>query len=136
MGAVSNHWHFSVRPVDLEPPGDLLFILNPESRHIQMEGPQSILMLSTAEAQATVIAPLLLKAFNGGMDVGSDSPKVAPWSWSTTSQELAKAVSARLQAMGVSKESTKVGVGKVEEERVANEEWERLMKGMQFMYMK
>lgn len=133
-GAVPNHWHFSVRHVQLEPPGDLVFLLNPAARYIHVEGPATISSLSSAPAQAEIIAPLLLKAFNNGLGV-PEMTKQAPWSWSTTTPELANAVGAKLRDLGVKKELVKVGAGKTEEEKIADEEWERFLGQLKFLHL-
>ena len=135
-GAVPNHWHFSVRHVPLEPPGDLLFILCPGARYIHVEGPAPILSLQSPSAQAEVITSLLLKAFNSGLGSDSSAPKLAPWTWSTTTIELARAVEARLRDLGVRKEVTKIGVSDAEEIKVATEEWERFMGQLKFLHLK
>ena len=134
-GAVANHWHFSVRHVPLEPPGDLLYILNPAARYVHVEGPAQILSLQTAAAQAEVVAPLLIKAFNGGLGDAS-APHLAPYTWSTTGAELARAVEARLRQAGVKEEASQIGTGSAEEERVASEEWDRFMGQLKSLYLK
>ena len=111
-GAVPNHWHFSIRHVQLEPPGDLVFLLNPAARYIHVEGPAPISSLSSVPAQAELIAPLLLKAFNNGLG-SPEVMKQAPWTWSTTSPELASAVSVRLKELGVKKELETLGDFKI-----------------------
>lgn len=133
-GVVSNHWHFSVRHVPLDPPGDLLFILNPGARYIHVEGPAPILSMPIS-AQARIIVPLLLKAFNDGLGNSSSATKLAPWTWSTTSSELARAVESRLLELGVMGEVAKVGSGDTEEEKVASEEWERFMNQLKSVHL-
>jgi hypothetical protein len=135
-GIVSNHWHFSIRHVPLEPPGDLVFVLNPEARYIHVEGPRTILALPTATAQAEVIAPLLLKAFNEGLGTPPATPKLAPWTWSTTTQELATAVGAKLKDMGVRQDLIQIGHGNAMEEQIAVEEWERFMGQLKFLHLR
>ena len=135
-GQMPNHWHFSIRHVALEPPGDLLFILNPGARYIHVEGPAPMLSLSTPAAQAEVIVPLLLKAFNGGMGNPPSAPRLAPWTWSTTNSDLARAVEARLSQLGVKEEVTKVETGNIEEEKIATEEWERFEGQLKFLHLK
>ena len=132
-GAVPNHWHFSVRHVPLEPPGDLLFIVNPGARYVHVEGPAPILTLTTPAKQAEVVVPLLVKAFNGGL---GDAFNLAPWSWSTTSAELARAVGARLRQAGVREEAAQVGTGGADEEKVASEEWDRFMGQLKSLHLK
>ena len=134
-GAVPNHWHFSIRHVPLEPPGDLLFILNPKARYVHVEGPATILSLKSPTAQAQVVAPLLLKAFNHGLGSDSEAPKIAPWTWSTTDPELARALEARLKDLGVREDVRKVGTSNAEENKVAGEEWESFMDQLKFLHL-
>ena len=117
----------------LEPPGDLLFIVNPGARYVHVEGPAPILTLTTPAKQAEVVVPLLVKAFNGGL---GDAFNLAPWSWSTTSAELARAVGARLRQAGVREEAAQVGTGGADEEKVASEEWDRFMGQLKSLHLK
>lgn len=135
-GAVPNHWHFSIRHVPLEPPGDLLFILNPGSRYIHVEGPVPVLSSQPLAVQANIIAPLLVKAFVSGMGAPSSTPRSAPYTWSTTNMELARAVSRKLSELGVKEEITKIGTGEPEEEKVATEEWERFMEQLKSLHLR
>lgn len=37
-GMAQNHWHISIRRVDIEPPGDVLFFCQPFSHYVHVEG--------------------------------------------------------------------------------------------------
>jgi hypothetical protein len=128
-GLARNHWHFSIRHVPLPPAGDLLYIINPESRFIHVEAPAQLLSLATATERAALVVPMLLNAFLSNMAVGPSPvrPIGAPWSWATSDRELATAVEARLKELGVRKELQSVQVGKDDEDRISDEEWPNLL---------
>ena len=125
-GSVPNHWHVSLRSVPLEPPGHLLFIINPTSRYVYVEGPlPPEYSNASSEVQATTVAMLLLKAFNGGLgaaqEVGNGMGR--PWSWVCQDAEMAGAVGETLRGMGVVAPEG-MGVAASEENKVADEEWD------------
>lgn len=125
---VTNHWHFTVRHVPLQPPGDLVFFVNPPSGNVHAEGPEQILSLPTAAAKADVIVPFLLKAFinNIGTHVGIASPS-APWSWATDDEQLARAVETKLKELGVKEELCTVITGRSVENMISEREWARVL---------
>ncbi|KAL1961753.1 hypothetical protein VTN77DRAFT_1079 [Rasamsonia byssochlamydoides] len=125
-GGVLNHWYFCVRHVPLDPPGDVLHLVNPPSRFVHCEPPSQILSLPFPASQADIIVRLLLESFVSGMDKHSNRVrgfKLGPWSWGTKNRELAKAIESKLEAIGVRKELCIVQVGNKEEENVSNETW-------------
>src|SRR5690348_10309012 len=71
-GLVGNHWQFAVRHVPLNPPGDLLHLVNPGSRYEHSEGPAQVLSRPSAVAQAEAVLPLLFKSFVTGL--GANEP--------------------------------------------------------------
>lgn len=129
-----NHWHFTVRHVDLQPPGDLVHIVNPNSHYTHCAGPTQILSLPSRAAQADAVVPLLLDSFIQGITTdpsGKPAPEMtafAPWTWATSDRELAKAVEKRLGEVGVKKELCTVQPGNKEDERVSDGAWADFMK--------
>lgn len=131
-GIVKNHWHFSIRRVPLEPEGDVLFIVNPESHFVHTEGqippPQPG---ESEEARAVALAFLLVKAFASGL--GGSTPGGTteeslsigrPWSWNTSTEEEARKMQAALSTLGINEECKHVGTASEEENRTANEDWQ------------
>ncbi|KAJ5903557.1 hypothetical protein N7504_005940 [Penicillium tannophilum] len=129
VGDIPNHYHFSVRSLPMVP-GNAVFLANPFNGHRHTEGRTRITPLSPEE-QANVIVPLLLESFVTRFDsdhqlqfVMEDSMTPwAPWSWSTTDEDLARAVSNRLAAVGVRPELCTVTVAPAEETQAANISW-------------
>lgn len=118
-----NHWYFSVRHVDLSPPGDLVHLVHPASRHVRCEGPDDIISLSSLAARAATIVPLLLRSFVRG-DSAGNAPKFAPWTWGTNCDpELARAIEARLKWVGVKAELCTLQLGNEKDENISNEAW-------------
>lgn len=130
-----NHWHFSVRHVPLNPPGDLLQIIHPQSRFMHCAGPEDILSLDVT-AQANVVVHLLLDSFVTGVDRGpngeilNDKPKFVPSRWSTNSDDLARAVEVKLKALGIRQELCTVHSATTEENAVAAAVWSDFLKNL------
>ena len=128
-----NHWYFTIRHVDLNPPGDLVHLVNPQSHYIHCAGPTQILPLPSPTAKANTIVPLLLDSFIQGINTGPDKeplpdmPAFAPWSWGTKDPELAKAIEKKLKEVGVKKELCTVQLGTKEQEDVSDETWTGFM---------
>ena len=130
-GMVANHWHFSIRHVPLEPPADLLFLINPASHFVHTEGPlPSATPGQNDEARAVAQAFLLVKAFASGL--GGSAPdgrtKEAlsvgrPWSWSTRTEAEAKEMETALKTLGVTGELLHVEVASQEINTEADEDW-------------
>ncbi|WEW54634.1 hypothetical protein PRK78_000054 [Emydomyces testavorans] len=126
-----NHYHFTVKPLPLNVPGEGVYLVNPYNGHDHFEGRTRITALSPAE-QAKIIVPLLLESFVTRFDTPGpiyEMHKVrtawAPWSWSTTDATLALAVSARLRALGVRSELHKVLVSDFDQVQTAEAQWQR-----------
>ncbi|KAL9622519.1 MAG: hypothetical protein Q9160_003195 [Pyrenula sp. 1 TL-2023] len=141
-GLVKNHWHFSIRHVPLEPQGDVLFIVNPESHFVHTEGrippPQPG---ESEEARAVAIAFLLVKAFASGLGGSApggtteDSLSIGrPWSWNTLTGEDARKMEAALSTLGINGDSTDVGTASEAENRTANEDWESFFSRLSDMF--
>lgn len=58
-----NHWVFGVCHVDLDPPGDLLLAVHPQSIYLNQAGPAQILSLASVAEKAEAIIPCLLDSF-------------------------------------------------------------------------
>lgn len=125
-GLVPNTWIFTIRHVPLNPPGDLIMIVNPAARFIHCEGPVQLASLSPKE-KATVITPLLLKAFNNGLGV-EDGPRVSPWKWSSNDSDIAREVGLALKELGVKEELCVVSDATEKDKRVADEVWQDLFR--------
>lgn len=124
-----NHWVFGVCHVDLNPPGDLLLAVHPESRYVKQAGPAQILSLTTTSDKAEAAVLYLLDAFAArGYD--PDEPLVAPWSWSTLDADTARALEESLKNHGVRAELCKVGVCTADERAILEEAREGLMDTM------
>ena len=133
-GSVANHWHISVRHVPLNPPGDVLFILNPAARYVHVEGP---LPASAANApmsvKAATSALLLLKAFNNALgNEGMDEARLRPWIWACNDAELAGALGETLRTMGITAPEG-VSVAEEGDNTIADEEWGRYIGKLQDM---
>ncbi|KAJ9314769.1 hypothetical protein DTO271D3_5015 [Paecilomyces variotii] len=128
-----NHWYFSIRHVPLSPPGDLVHFIHPSSGLVHCEGPYAVLTLPSPEAQAEVVAPLLLKAFVYGLSGGPNGERIpqrllsVPFSWATKDQALAEALGKKLERMGVRKELCSISWGNAYEDLVADESWSRVL---------
>ncbi|MCJ1439958.1 MAG: hypothetical protein MMC23_000439 [Stictis urceolatum] len=136
-----NTWHFSIHTLDISPPGDLLFLIQPSTGYIHIEGPFPISNLPSPAAQASTIAPLLLKAFNAGLGgyawvevrAGEGRQEVvrfAPENWVTSDKRLAEALGKEMKKLGVRKECRVVGTGEAGEEKRVEEEWGRFRQGL------
>lgn len=132
-GQVANHWHFMIQCVPLQPPGEVLFLVNPKARYVHIEGPMRLTPPATTAAKAKAIVPLLLKAFTSGMGAPPEIPRLAPWTWATTDSELAREVGKELEAVGVRPELRTVQTGNLEEDMVAQEEWEKFLEQLSGM---
>lgn len=132
--AIPNHWHISLRPISLSPPSTILFLVNPQSRYVHVEGP----IPPNADTQslalrANVYAMLLLKAFNNGLGAPQDVSIGRPASWSMGDAEVAGAIGEVLRGWGVKGGLDTVGVAEEEERRVSDECWEGFVKGLEGM---
>ena len=125
-GSVPNHWHVSLRQVPLEPPGYLLFIINPPARYTHVEGPlPSDFANASTEVKAATLSVLLLKSFTGGLGACGPEPGIIgrPWTWAFQDAEMAGAVGETMRGMGVLAPEG-VGVANEEENGIADEEWQ------------
>ena len=131
-----NHYHFAVKALPGGVPGEAVFLTNPYNHHIECEGRSRISPLSPDE-QAKIIVPLLLEAFVNRFDepgliyqMGSNMEPFAPFTWSTTDESLAQAVSRRCQAIGVRRELCDVAVTTAEELGSAEACWAKWSKSL------
>ncbi|KAL9116066.1 MAG: hypothetical protein Q9227_000434 [Pyrenula ochraceoflavens] len=133
-GMVANHWHFSIRQVPLEPPGELLFLTNPASHFVHTEGPLPPPNSSDSEeTRAVAIAFLLVKAFASGLGGSAPEGRTSetlsvgrPWSWSTTTNAKAREMETALRTLGVTEELLHVETASEETNKGADEDWDDL----------
>ena len=125
-----NHCHFGVKTLPLIG-GDAIFLVNPFNAHSHLEGRSRIASLPP-DNQAKIIVPLLLEFFvthdaDGDLihQLYHDHSPWAPWSWSTTDEPLAKAISKRLREIGVRKDLCTVSVSTPEQLRKAERCWRK-----------
>ncbi|KAL9033457.1 MAG: hypothetical protein Q9214_007506, partial [Letrouitia sp. 1 TL-2023] len=130
-GLVPSHYNISIRHVALSPPGDLVFIVQPDSHYVHSEGP-----IQTVEGQAPghvlnpkslvtlqTIARLIMKAFVGGMGAPSTVTAWAPYSWATNDSEFARRIMKVMKDMGVRADLLNMVVADKEELAICDEEW-------------
>lgn len=129
-GTVPNHWHISLRQVPLQPPGQVLFLINPAARYVHVEGPLPPDYTSaTTQVKATIWGMLLLNAFNKSLGATEEEKRAGavvgrPWSWVSNDAEMAGAVGEMLRSIGVLAPEG-VGLAGDEENAIADEEWRR-----------
>jgi hypothetical protein len=125
-GFADNHWQFALQHVPLDPPGDLLHLVNPETRFNHSEGPVEIPHSASVAAQANIVLRLLLKAFIRPIGEKSHDRWMlpyAPWTWGTADKALAKALETRMRSVGVREELCKIDVGHQDTIKLEKEEW-------------
>ncbi|GLB38122.1 hypothetical protein LshimejAT787_0411730 [Lyophyllum shimeji] len=127
---VPNDWIFTVRHVPVYPEADLIMLVNPTSRESRCEGPVELSKLMPRDYYG-VIAQCLLSAFVSGLGTGEDRKKVAPWTWKTTEEKMAREVSGVLKALGVREELVDVGVADEEVKKVAEAQWRDVLGTLQ-----
>ncbi|KAK4889814.1 hypothetical protein LTR27_011432 [Elasticomyces elasticus] len=136
-----NHWVFGVRHVPLQPPGDLVIAIHPQSHFALQAGPgeghtRQILSLPSAAAKADAIIPLLLKSFvsahiNPNTGTNTDGiPPTAPWSWATDDPSLIGEIEAKLQQYGIRSNLCVIKACPAEHKEVLSEVWSGLVGGM------
>lgn len=119
----------------LEPQGDLVVIIHPESYFLLTSGKCEVSSLSTITAKAEAVIPELLKAFNEAHKDPSTSKlppgikATAPWTWATDDTELAREIEAKLEQHGVREELCTVGSCTEKEKDALKENWSQLVGG-------
>ncbi|KAL8637848.1 MAG: hypothetical protein Q9228_004933 [Teloschistes exilis] len=125
-GSVPNVWHFSIRHVPISPPGSVLFLVNPPSEYVHVEGPlPEAFHMESLPIRANLVTLLLLKAFVGGL--GNSVQMGRPWEWKTDDAELAGAIGECLKGMGVRDGLDAVGVIDEESGRPDEENWRKFL---------
>jgi hypothetical protein len=112
-GQITNHWHFDLRYIFLDPPTTILFLIHPEKYYIHQERLPLGLSEGTAgiayfpetgpDAAPEICKALILKFLKGGL-AGPKSKPHAPWKLTTEDQDLAAALTAEFSRMGVQNE--------------------------------
>lgn len=114
-----NHWHFSLRNIDIGPPHTMLFLVSPAGRETHFEiSPTRYLANAPLQVKAYVSAILLLRAF-----AGEALGRLRPWSWSTDSLDMACLVSIAMRKFGVRDGLETVAVTSPRTMKIADEEW-------------
>ncbi|KAK1828869.1 hypothetical protein QBC39DRAFT_264334 [Podospora conica] len=115
---LANHWVFGVCHVDIEPAGDLVVAVHPQSEYLVQGGPAQILSLPTTRERAEATITHLLNAFANPSPMDPSTPTFAPWTWSTLDPDMAQAIEDGLQKHGVKSALCKVGVCTPEEREI------------------
>lgn len=114
-----NHWHFSLRNIDISFPNTILVLVSPTGRYVQcVYPPTRDLAYAPLQVQAHVSAILLLKAF-----ASEDLGRSRPWSWSTDCPDMAFSVSMYLKEFGVRDGLETVLFTSPRTMRIVDEEW-------------
>ena len=129
---VPNHWNISIRHVALSPPGDLVFLVQPDSGFVHSEGP-----IQTIEGQPPghqlnpkslvtlqTIARMIMKSFVEGLSGSSVAAASAPWSWATNDPDFARRIIKVMTDMGVREDLLNMAVA--DEIAKCDEAWEGL----------
>ncbi|KAF2452151.1 hypothetical protein P171DRAFT_516023 [Karstenula rhodostoma CBS 690.94] len=125
-----NHWVFQSRHVPLEPPGDLIVAVHPQSRFQLTAGPLQLPTTLTTKEKAEKMLPYLLQVFVNEVHDPSGSTQVeakAPWSWSTVDSALAAALEPLFAQRGFPEELRNVKVCSEDEKAISNECWDELL---------
>ena len=130
---LANHWVFGVCHVDLDPPGDLILAVHPQSTYLNQGGPAQIFSLATAADKAEALIPCLLDAFMSQHP--GNPPPFAPWTWSTLDPDIAQAVQDGLRNHGVKYELCQVGVCSAEEREILESARASLFENLESMLM-
>lgn len=129
-GSAPNFWHFSIRQVPLSPPGAVLFLVNPPSEYVHVEGPlPEAFHMESLAIRANIVTLLLLKAFVSGL--GNSVQMGRPWEWMTDDAEMAGAIGECLRGMGIRDGLDAVGVIDEESGRSDEEHWTRFLAQLQ-----
>ncbi|KAL9028990.1 MAG: hypothetical protein Q9196_002719 [Gyalolechia fulgens] len=136
---VPNHWNISIRHVSILPPGDLVFIVQPDSEYVHIEGP-----IQTAEGQSPghilnpkslvtlqTIARLIMKSFVGSMgEPNGVIPASAPYTWSTNEPNFARRIIKVMEDMGVREDLMTMDVANADELAICDRAWAGLKESM------
>ena len=133
-GLVPNHWNISIRHVALHPPGDLVFLVQPDSHFVHSEGPIQIVEGQTpghtlnpkSLVTLQTIARLIMKSFVEGMSGRSVAAASAPWSWATNEPNFARRIMKVMTDMGVREDLLTMVVADKEELASCDEDWKGL----------
>ena len=130
-GLMPNHWNISIRHVALSPPGDLVFLVQPDSQFVHTEGP-----IQTVEGQMPghqlnpkslvtlqTIARLIMKSFVEGLSGQGILAASAPWSWATNDPNFARRIIKVMTDMGVREDLLSMAVADAGELVKCDEAW-------------
>jgi hypothetical protein len=116
--------------VPLEPPGDLVVAVNPQSRYQLTAGPFETTTTLSTKDKAEKMLPYLLQAFVKEVQDASGQTLAeakAPWSWSTDDAALAAALEHLFAQHGFPEELRAVQVCSEDEKNIANTCWDELL---------
>ncbi|KAI4174144.1 MAG: hypothetical protein LQ343_002479 [Gyalolechia ehrenbergii] len=130
-GLVPNHWNISIRHVALSPPGDLVFLVQPDSEYVHSEGPIQIVegqppghvLNPKSLVTLQTIARLIMKAFVESTGAGSAISPSAPWSWKTNDENFARRIIKVMTDMGVREDLMNMAVADAEELATCDGAW-------------
>ena len=129
-GTVPNNWHISIRPVPLQPPGHLIFLVQPDSHYVDSQGPIERAMGKAlgesidleSDATAMIIARLILQSF-----VNRVPSTGRPWSWCTNDEGMAGRVVDVMRRFGIEEALLDMPVVSNEQNASCDEDWERFL---------
>ncbi|KAL9011045.1 MAG: hypothetical protein Q9173_004081 [Seirophora scorigena] len=132
-GLVPNHWNISIRHVPTSPPGDLVFLVQPDSEYVHIEGPiqkvegqpQGHVLNPKSLVTLQTIAKLIMKAFVEGTGAGDAIPPSAPWSWKTDDPNFARRIIKVMTDMGVREDLLSMTVADADELVTCDRVWHR-----------
>ena len=133
-GLVPNHWNISIRHVALSPPGDLVLLVQPDSRFVHSEGPIQIVEGQTpghvlnpkSLITLQTIARLIMKSFVEGLGATSVNQASAPWSWATNDVNFARRIVKVMTDMGVREDLLNMKMAGKDELASCDEAWDSL----------
>ncbi len=133
-GLVPNHWNISIRHVAIAPPGDLVFLVQPDSQFVHTEGPIQIVegqipghpLNPKSLVTLQTIARLIMKSFVEAMSGRSVATASAPWSWATNDANFARRIMKVMTDMGVREDLLNMAVANADELASCDEAWNNL----------
>jgi len=128
-GLIDNDWHFSIRHVALEPPGDMIVVTNIPSRYTAVRGPVRLPTNHSEHELWIARARHLVNCFLTQLP-GDITRVTRPWQWKTTDQETATKMEMALTSIGVQAPLNNVHVANSIANARANESWAEVLSGL------
>jgi len=128
-GLLRNHWHISIRHIELQPPGDVVFFYNldPNTNFMKVSQPLWVSDIESTEA-TVIITRILMEGFlsNLGADAVRGGVLGQPWTWVTNDKRLGQRVTELMRTLGVTEEAIlKMPVASEEENGESDDGWEK-----------